>query len=411
MPYRQLIFMIAMTVFLISVIFISVSQALAPEPLTLVSELNNVRDYAPTRTDWAPSYVVDGGMLLAGAPLAWKAVQTPDNVIVSAVALDDRRAGVIYIGAANQLAIYRSTDSGQSWLRIPLRDQEYAGGVTDIAVDSVQRLVYVGTDTAGLFRLRDVGSSVILTGHVVLGEPVLEVAADSTGAGIALARTAWHLYRAENYGLHWVTVENLASVPTALAIADSWPTTIYVGTTDRGVLKSQDGLIWTMVNAGLGFVPGSRLEVNALSVDPRQPEVLYVATSYLYGSTEVHRSPAGVAMSTDAGASWLMLHVDIHTATVALLPVSGQTGAVYALTTQSRRPLALGHAPAAATVMTPAPTLAPARNATWVVTGWLAWIAAGVAALTLLFVIASDLRERLLKHTTPLARSTTPDNA
>src|SRR5690606_23408576 len=105
----------------------------------------------------------------------------------------------IYIGAANTLAIYRSTDGGLNWLRVPLTS-DYIGGVTDLAVDSTQRIVYVGTDTAGVFRLRDVGSSKVLTGHWLLDEPVLEVAADSSGQGLAFARTQSALYQGENFG-------------------------------------------------------------------------------------------------------------------------------------------------------------------------------------------------------------------
>ena len=70
-----------------------------------------------------------------------------------------------------------------NWLRVPLTS-DYIGGVTAIAVDSVQRLVYVGTDTAGLFRLRDVGSSMLVSGQLLLDEPVIEVVADSAGSGL-----------------------------------------------------------------------------------------------------------------------------------------------------------------------------------------------------------------------------------
>lgn len=41
-------------------------------------------------------------------------------------------------------------------MMIPLETQN-VGAVTDIAVDGVNRLVYVGTDTDGVHRLRDVG--------------------------------------------------------------------------------------------------------------------------------------------------------------------------------------------------------------------------------------------------------------
>jgi photosystem II stability/assembly factor-like uncharacterized protein len=335
---------------------------------------------------------VDAGVLFRGEPGAWVQVNTPADVIVNAVAFDGANADVVYIGAANEMAIYRSDDAGRSWMMVPLTN-EHIGGVTDIAVDSAQRLIYVGTDTAGVFRLRDVGSSVVNSGQLLLqNEPVIEVAADSTGAGLAFARTEWNLYRGENYGLSWVVVDNLQSVPTALEIANTQPATIYVGTMDRGVLQSNDGLTWTLANEGLNFVPGSRLHVNDLAIDPQQPEVLYVATSYLYGTSEAHESPAGVAMSTDGAQAWANLSDDANYSVAELLPVSGQPGSVYALTTQSRTPLALGEAPVtqpvAETTVAAAP--APALN----FTGIVSWVIAALAGLALLFAVVNDLRSR-----------------
>lgn len=230
------------------------------------------------RSDWvrhakSQSYAIDGGVLFVGGPNGWVEVPTPDGVIVGAVTLDRKHLASLYIGAANALAIYRSAEGGEIWLRVSL-SEGYIGGVTDLAVDSAQRLVYVGTDTAGLFRLREVGSTLVVDGYLFLDKPVIEVAADNMGAGLAFARTRDALYRAGNDGLSWVRVENLGSPPTALAIADSNPATIYVGTVDRGLVKSQDGLTWTTANEGLGFVPGSRLQIDALAVDPQQPGVL-----------------------------------------------------------------------------------------------------------------------------------------
>jgi hypothetical protein len=396
------IFMIVMAAILIVALFAAVVNAgNANSTLMRKPSLSNVRDYAAAVAD--TNYAIDGGVLFQGGPNGWTEMSTPDDIVVSAVAIDEANPQTIYVGAANALAIYRSTDSGQNWLRVPLTD-EYVGGVTDIAVDSVQRLVYVGTDTAGLFRLRDVGSSVVVSAHLQLNEPVIEVAADSTGAGMAFARTASELYQGENYGLAWRPVDNLGSTPTALAIADTQPATIYVGTLDRGLVKSNDGLTWTTANEGLGFVPGSRLQVDALAIDPQQPNVVYVATSYLYGTTEIHQSPVGVAMSTDGAANWAALYTDHNVAVAGLLPVSGQTGAVYAVTNVSRTPAPLGNAPVAPVEVASTTTAAPSVPASfW--TGMIAWIVAGLAAVALMVALILDLRNRRLATSQPLVPS------
>ena len=384
---------ITLAVILIVTIFTGVANALdlQPKPVSRAI-LSNVRDYSPAYTAISAHYAVDGGVLFVGSPSGWLLVITPKNVIASAVAADSKDPNTIYIGAANEIAIYQSRDAGKTWLRIPLT-AEYVGGVTDIAVDSVQRLVYVGTDTAGVFRLRDVGSRLILTGQLLLNEPVLEVAADNAGSGMAFARTQYNLYRAENYGLTWLTVDNLHSVPTAVAIANTTPASVYVGTVGRGVLTSQDGLTWNMANDGLGLVPGSRLQVDALVVDPVQPDVMYVATSFLNGTTEVHQAPAGVWMSVDGGEAWANIVKDSQMAVADLLPVSGSTGSVFALTTDSRMPLALGNAPALAAA-TAEPVAVTQTGLTSNIAVSLSWIVAALAALALAFAVISDLRSR-----------------
>jgi hypothetical protein len=112
--------------------------------------------------------------------------------------------------------------------------------------------------------------------------------------------------------------------------------------------------------------------------------VLYVATSFLYGTAEVHHTPSRIALSTDGGLAWSSL--DEAPAQVAeLLPVGGQSGAVYALTTASRTPLAMGEAPAISV---------PPAAQTAATSGLLAWMVAGLAAVALGFALVTDLRSR-----------------
>ncbi|HEX9868027.1 MAG TPA: hypothetical protein VGC99_05420, partial [Candidatus Tectomicrobia bacterium] len=247
----------------------------------------------------------------------------------------------------------------------------------------------------------DVGASVVLGGQLLLDEPVLQVVADSTGKGLAFARTEWNLYRAENFGLAWVTVENLKSVPTAVAIANTDPAQVYVGTVDRGLLVSEDGREWALANTGLGLNPGTRLSVDAIAVDPAQPEVAYIATSYLNGATQTVAAPVGVSMSADAAQVWTPVADSQQLAVAELLPVSGVSGAVFALTTDSRTPLALGNAPVmTAAVEIPAVTTAAGIS----LTALLAWFIAGLAAVALTFAVAADLRSRrpaVTGHLTP----------
>lgn len=378
---------VLMTLVLIGAVLTGTINAMEHGRAAVKPALENVRSYAAPAALGGRAYAIDGGALYAGETNNWAKVNTPAGIIVNAVAVDSSDPKVVYIGGGNDLAVYRSQDAGKSWMRVPL-SEEYIGAVTDIAVDSAQKLVYAGTDTAGLFRLRDVGSSMIIGGQLLLDEPVVKVAADSTGAGMAFVLTPTTVYRSEQYGLAWHPVENLGSAPTALAVANGENATVYVGTADRGVLSSADGLTWTLANEGLGMNPGARLYVDALAVDPMDGEVVYAATSYLFGSTTAHQTPVGVSMSSDGAHQWTQIAEAADSPVAELLPVSGQPGAVYALTTTSRTPLALGDAPQAVAAAMPDAAGAAGGN------GWLAWVIAGAAALALAFAALSDLGRR-----------------
>lgn len=394
------IFNVLMTAILILAVYAGVANALDSRAVVMrKANLENVRDFAPTYHVDSGNYAIDGGQLFRGGAMGWTEVKTPAT-IVGAVAIDPSNPQTVYVGAADELTIYRSRDGGSDWMRIPLTDK-YIGGVTDIAVNGELRLVYVGSDTAGIFRLRDVGSSMVLNSHQLLDEPVIEVAADQTLTGLAFIRTRWTLYRSERTGQEWAPVMSLGSAPTALAVSRQRPATIYVGTADRGLLKSFDGHTWLGANEGLGMVPGARLQVDALAVDPTQPSVVYVATSYLYGATQVHQSPVGVALSTDNGQQWSLLAANNSTAIAQLMPVSGKTGAVYAVTNQSRTPMALGNAPQPVAAISTQPVVTT-TNSVWL-QSFASWLLAAFASAALVWGIYRELRIRQSKPTGALA--------
>lgn len=384
------ILLIVVTMLLAGAVFAGIVSALEPEETAVIATLENVRDYAPAADADGLNYAVDGGRLFAGEPGEWHEVRAPEDVLVNAVALSRSDANLLYIGAANELAIYRSNDAGETWVKIPL-DTDAIGSVTDVAVDAANRLVYVGTDTDGVHRLRDVGTSMIAAGHLVLDEPVKEVVADSSGMALAFVRTEWHLYRAEEVGLRWVEVENLPSPATAVAIAETNPPTIFVGTASSGVRMSQDGIDWQPVNNGLPFAPGSQLYVHDVAIDPAQPEVLYVSTSVSFGSTVLHTTPVGVAMSTDSAALWNELAAVSEVAVTDLMPVPGHTGAVYALTENSRTPLALGEASAIEVAVTESEAVVE-TGVNWLAV--LAWVFAGLAAIGFGIIVWLDVSRR-----------------
>lgn len=365
---------------------------------TIRSTLHNIQDYVAPLEQSGIHFAVEDDALFAGTPSRWQRVETPANVLVSTVAVDyadGHSTPTIYIGAVNELAIYHSQDFGENWVHTPLAIQ-VAGGITEVTLDPLQKILYVGTDTSGIYRLRDAGSALRINNHVLIEQPIIEIETDSGGNGIAYARTEWQLYRADRYGMRWFAIEGLPSVPTALAIANTTPATVYVGTIEQGIFKSTNGKEWTPHNRGLQYGAGNRLKIDALAVDQLDSSVLYVSASHLFGSRNTQVVPAGVFMTTDSTTWDIMLAAEEgQQPIVDLFPVHGKVGTLFAMTEQRSdlQTVAAEVQLAQSTVDTNSAVAETATESTWN-RRTVSWIVAGLAALALLFAALSDIRRR-----------------
>lgn len=354
-----------------------------------ITELENVRSYAAAARGDGRSYAVDGGRLYAGIDGVWESVSVPWGVVINAVAVDRSDEETVFIGAANRLSVFVSRDAGRHWVEVPM-DSDAVGGVTSLAFDAPNRLLYVGTDRDGAFRLRDVGAGgrggLVASGHLLLEEPVQEIVSDNTGAGLAFIRTQAKLYRAEAFGLRWITVESLPGRPTAVAVADTSPPKVFAGTAGAGLQVSWDGVVWRSAGPGLTGKGDSQLQVSDVAVDPGQPHVVYVGTA---GTGDFERRPGKVLVSRDGGAHWSTVGALEDGGVAELLPVSGRAGTVYALTTASRSPQAVDGT-ARVEKAVPASSVDSGAGAL----GVLAWILAGHAIGALGLLVASGIRGR-----------------
>lgn len=400
MQSRQ-VFILFTTILLICALLAVMSQVLPRKQAILpVAQLENVRDYVSALVPGGPDYAIAGDKLFVGHPGYWVEIPLPEGVIPGAIDVLMRTAGegglvgeVIYVGAANELAIYRTHDRGDNWLRGKLTHdrvhQGVVGGITDLALDPMQRLVYAGTDTAGLFRVRDSEESMKSTAQLLLDEPVRQVVTDRQGSGMVFLRTDWALYRGGDFGLQWAKVDTLPGTPTALAIAQTQPAAIYVGTAERGVLRSVDGMRWTPLNIGLIATPNEPLYVDALAIDPLQPTTAYVAVSREVNTQYARYVPDRLAYTRDGGASWYRFdQPKLLGRVTTLMPVSGYGAATYFLTTASRTPQVIGDAPVGGVpALVSRPQSPPANRGS--VT--LAWMVAGLAAAALAFALVTDV--------------------
>jgi photosystem II stability/assembly factor-like uncharacterized protein len=274
----------------------------------------------------------------------------PEGGRIGRPVIDPRNPGTIYASAAGRL--YRTTDAAGHWndLGVP--------SVTILAVDPRNSSTLYGANNNTLYKSRDGGLTWSMPGPGLPGTCgplpfsfVIDPSKRSTlyagcqgtssngGGGLFKSTDGGATWNAASSGLPAVEISPNEPWPpnvhvTALAIdpvpgrrdgeaagrqTPTRPGTLYavIGANvldGGGLFRSTDGAAsWDAVNSGL---PDS-LYIDALTVDPQNPNTLYVA-----GST-------GVFRSTDGAASWTRPGNVSNVWSLAVDPLD--TGNVYAV--------------------------------------------------------------------------------
>ncbi len=208
---------------------------------------------------------------------------------VESLAIDPRDPDRVYAGTWRQA--YRSIDGGQSWHRIHngMAIDRDVFSVTidprdpDVLLVGTCNFIYVsGTGGDDWVELRKGLASDHNRVHVVAHDPA--------NPDVLYAGTRGALYRSDDGGKSFYIA--LAGVSVSSIQVAPYGLPVYVGTEERGVMVSTDGMIFEERNAGLY---ASR--VVAFDALPGAPRNLFAARSE--GPTTDR-----VFYSTDIGASW-----------------------------------------------------------------------------------------------------------
>lgn len=207
--------------------------------------------------------------------------------------------------------------TGDAVARIESRDGErfttnlglVGSGAQCVAVDPGDpRRVYVGTFDRGVYRTLDGGATWEQVGDGIPHKRVLSVAIAPARrargrAAVYVGTEPSNLYRSEDDGRTWEPFPRLPELPSAptwsfpprphtshvrwIAPHDRDPDLLFVGIELGGVMRSRDGgMTWE------DRKPGSQHDAHALATHPAAPGRVYEAAG------------GGVALSSDAGASW-----------------------------------------------------------------------------------------------------------
>ena len=161
---------------------------------------------------------------------------------------------------------------------------------------------------------------------------------DNTAPQRLYDRQANGIWFSDDAGISWAQAGALPSRPLAMAVAErsslpGTPAPVFVGTESLGLLRSDDGgASWQpAIRDGFDSEALSRgnaapLAVTALAIDPENEQIVYAATNIWLGTSAVHLTPLGVAVSVDGGQQWLQLSTALPSDAPVwhLEPVAGQ---------------------------------------------------------------------------------------
>jgi photosystem II stability/assembly factor-like uncharacterized protein len=252
---------------------------------------------------------------LAG-PNAWTTQGANVAGVLWQLALDPTRTATVYAagstgsGTAFTPKVFKSTDSGNSWVDV-------TGAIVNVQVNVVRvdptngLVVYVGgynplAKSLALYRSDDGGATWRLLGWPFTGgdldRPVFALAIDPTNGRNLFVGTSTNLLRSTDGGNTWTAPSGLPAAAVRSVQVDRINAAVVYVAGDAGVFKSTDGgNSWTGVSNGLPTTPVGSVSVarsHDLVIDPSDPRVLYVVAVPASGGELVFRSG-------DAGGSWV----------------------------------------------------------------------------------------------------------
>jgi photosystem II stability/assembly factor-like uncharacterized protein len=200
---------------------------------------------------------------------------------------DPRNPARILVGSFNGGGLYVSDDGGVNWTRRVFGSPGVY--VWTSAVDALTGTIWAGTRGEGLWRSVDDGAHFTRVTSLTMPQ-VRAIAVDPARPGRVLVGGNTGIWRSTDGG---ATFKRSSTTFTlSLTVDPSDPDVIWAAAQTAGVSRSTDGgLTFAPRSSGMTFTRMSRSGV--VAVDPSNPSVVYAATE-----------GGGVFKSRDAGASW-----------------------------------------------------------------------------------------------------------
>ncbi len=191
--------------------------------------------------------------------------------------------------AGTSHGVYRSTNAGESWVRLPTT------GMINLNVESLAmdprstNIIYAGT-WHRLFKSIDAGQTWRLVKEGMIDDSdVFAIDIDPRDPNHIIASACSGIYESKNAGDKWRKVQGIPSQSRrtrAILQHPSIPGLVFAGTTEGFWRSANGGDSWTLTTS-------KQLEINSVTVHPRNPNTIYLGTNNY-----------GVMVSHDGGKSF-----------------------------------------------------------------------------------------------------------
>lgn len=245
---------------------------------------------------------------------------------IGAIAVAPSDPNILYVGSGEGLqrpdlstgdGLYKSTDAGKTWAHLGLRDGQQIGAIIVDPRDPNRLFVavlghpYGPNEERGVFRSTDGGQSFQKVLYKDENTGAIALAFDPSNAQTIYAdlwaarQGPWEngafqgpgsgLFKSTDGGTTWhqltrglpTTAQGLGRI--GFAVAPSAPSRLYANVDAgplTGIYRSDDaGESWRRVNSE-GRVAGRGSDFAEVKVDPRNPDMIYVANTSTYRSTD-----------------------------------------------------------------------------------------------------------------------------
>jgi photosystem II stability/assembly factor-like uncharacterized protein len=210
-------------------------------------------------------------------------------------------SGSVYVGTRG--GVFKSTDGGVHWVsangNLPVDPTARGLWVVALAVDGGSPpAVYASVLLQGVFKSVDGGQTWQRVHSGLIGTHAEILVADPRTSGSVYAKTSGGLFRTTDGGGLWSQLPGVPEV-TAIGIDPFASETAYAGLS-AGLRKTVDGgQTW----APIGSSVLGTLRIDAIAVDPRLPNRLFVATvDFGAGNANLFRSDNGGVTWTAASS-------------------------------------------------------------------------------------------------------------